>query len=167
MIGGSSRGAGLSAAVRGRQPAHGRLHRDRDALYQRPEMVHAYFPILRERAAGCRPARQQQQDAADLRRSWPSPARSCSTTCSTCRPAAPEGNCSSCASTVNGTTILLVEQTPTWRSMPPTMAMCSNGRTVMEDRCDRLREKEDIKEFYPRHEGGGRALIAWKRRRRR
>ncbi|MET4577814.1 ABC transporter ATP-binding protein [Ottowia thiooxydans] len=48
-----------------------------------------------------------------------------------------------------GTTILLVEQNANMALNAADYGyVLENGRIVMEDTCDRLREKEDIKEFY-------------------
>jgi branched-chain amino acid transport system ATP-binding protein len=48
-----------------------------------------------------------------------------------------------------GTTMLLVEQTANMAlNVADHRDVLENGRIVLEDSCDRLREKEDIKEFY-------------------
>jgi branched-chain amino acid transport system ATP-binding protein len=65
-----------------------------------------------------------------------------------------------------GTTILLVEQNA---NMALNVAdfgyVIENGRIVMEDRCDRLREKDDIKEFYlGMKETGVRGERRWKKK---
>jgi branched-chain amino acid transport system ATP-binding protein len=65
-----------------------------------------------------------------------------------------------------GTTMLLVEQNA---SMALNAAdygyVLENGRIVMEDRCDVLREKEDIKEFYlGMKEAGERGERRWKKK---
>jgi branched-chain amino acid transport system ATP-binding protein len=65
-----------------------------------------------------------------------------------------------------GTTILLVEQNA---NMALNVAdfgyVLENGRIVMEDRCDRLREKDDIKEFYlGMKEAGVRGERRWKKK---
>ncbi len=65
-----------------------------------------------------------------------------------------------------GTTILLVEQNA---SMALNAAdhgfVLENGRIVMEDSCERLREKDDIKEFYlGLRDGGVRGERRWKKR---
>ena len=64
-----------------------------------------------------------------------------------------------------GTTILLVEQNA---HMALNVAdfgyVLENGRIVMEDTCPRLREKEDIKEFYlGMKEAGARGDRRWKK----
>jgi len=49
----------------------------------------------------------------------------------------------------HGTTILLVEQNANMAlNVADYGVVLENGRIVMADSCDRLREKEDIKEFY-------------------
>jgi branched-chain amino acid transport system ATP-binding protein len=65
-----------------------------------------------------------------------------------------------------GTTILLVEQNA---NMALNVAdygyVLENGRIVMEDTCERLREKEDIKEFYlGMKEAGVRGERRWKKK---
>jgi branched-chain amino acid transport system ATP-binding protein len=65
-----------------------------------------------------------------------------------------------------GTTLLLVEQNA---NMALNVAdygyVLENGRIVMEDSCDRLREKEDIKEFYlGMKEAGARGERRWKKK---
>jgi branched-chain amino acid transport system ATP-binding protein len=65
-----------------------------------------------------------------------------------------------------GTTILLVEQNA---NMALNVAdygyVLENGRIVMEDACDKLREKEDIREFYlGMKEAGMRGERRWKKK---
>ncbi len=65
-----------------------------------------------------------------------------------------------------GTTLLLVEQNA---NMALNVAdhgyVLENGRIVMEDRCERLREKDDIKEFYlGMKETGVRGERRWKKK---
>ena len=65
-----------------------------------------------------------------------------------------------------GTTILLVEQNA---NMALNVAdygyVLENGRIVMEDACDKLREKEDIREFYlGMKEAGVRGERRWKKK---
>ena len=67
-----------------------------------------------------------------------------------------------------GTTLLLVEQNA---NMALNVAdygyVLENGRIVMEDTCARLREKDDIKEFYlGMKQAGARGERRWKKRRR-
>ena len=65
-----------------------------------------------------------------------------------------------------GTTILLVEQNANMALNAADFGyVLENGRVVMEDRCDRLREKQDIQEFYlGRKEQGVRETRRWKKR---
>jgi branched-chain amino acid transport system ATP-binding protein len=65
-----------------------------------------------------------------------------------------------------GTTILLVEQNA---NMALNVAdfgyVLESGRIVMEDTCERLREKDDIKEFYlGMKETGVRGERRWKKK---
>jgi branched-chain amino acid transport system ATP-binding protein len=65
-----------------------------------------------------------------------------------------------------GTTMLLVEQNA---HMALNVAdygyVLENGRIVMDDSCDRLREKEDIREFYlGMKDAGERGERRWKRK---
>lgn len=65
-----------------------------------------------------------------------------------------------------GTTILLVEQNANMALNAADRGyVLENGRIVMEDSCDRLREKEDIREFYlGLKESGVRGQRRWKRK---
>ena len=65
-----------------------------------------------------------------------------------------------------GTTILLVEQNANMALNASDYGyVLENGRIVMEDTCARLREKEDIKEFYlGMKEEGVRADRRWKKK---
>lgn len=65
-----------------------------------------------------------------------------------------------------GTTILLVEQNANMALNAADFGyVLENGRVVMEDRCDHLREKQDIQEFYlGRKEQGVRETRRWKKR---
>ena len=65
-----------------------------------------------------------------------------------------------------GTTILLVEQNANMALNASDYGyVLENGRIVMEDTCDKLREKEDIKEFYlGMKEEGQRAERRWKKK---
>jgi branched-chain amino acid transport system ATP-binding protein len=65
-----------------------------------------------------------------------------------------------------GTTMLLVEQNANMALNAADYGyVLENGRIVMEDACDRLREKEDIKEFYlgMKH-AGERGERRWKKK---
>jgi branched-chain amino acid transport system ATP-binding protein len=65
-----------------------------------------------------------------------------------------------------GTTMLLVEQNANMALNAADYGyVLENGRIVMEDRCDILREKEDIKEFYlGMKEAGARGERRWKKK---
>jgi branched-chain amino acid transport system ATP-binding protein len=65
-----------------------------------------------------------------------------------------------------GTTFLLVEQNANMALHAADRGyVLENGRIVMEDSCDRLREKDDIKEFYLGiKQAGARGERRWKKR---
>ena len=65
-----------------------------------------------------------------------------------------------------GTTILLVEQNANMALNASDYGyVLENGRIVMEDSCARLREKDDIKEFYlGLKEDGMRSERRWKKK---
>jgi len=65
-----------------------------------------------------------------------------------------------------GTTILLVEQNANMALNASDYGyVLENGRIVMEDTCERLREKDDIKEFYLGiKEDGARGERRWKKK---
>ena len=144
---------------------------DRDAVARDIEMAYGYFPILKERAtqdAGLLSGGQQQMLAI-----------------SRALMAAPElmlldepslGLSPKLTREIfeivvrinrdRGTTMLLVEQNA---NMALNVAdygyVLENGRIVMEDTCERLREKEDIKEFYlGMKEAGARGERRWKKK---
>ena len=113
--------------------------RDRDGVARDMEQVYAYFPILKERSAqdaGLLSGGQQQMLAI-----------------SRALMASPE-------------LILLVEQNANMALNASDYGyVLENGRIVMEDTCERLREKEDIKEFYlGLQESGVRGERRWKKR---
>jgi len=145
--------------------------KDRDGVARDLETVYGYFPILRERAkqdAGLLSGGQQQMLAI-----------------SRALMAAPElmlldepslglsprltREIFEIVVRINrerGTTLLLVEQNA---NMALNVAdhgyVLENGRIVMDDSCERLREKDDIKEFYlGMKESGVRGERRWKKK---
>lgn len=145
--------------------------RDRDAVGRDIESVYGYFPILRDRAkqdAGLLSGGQQQMLAISrailtgpelILLDEPSLGLSPKLT----------KEIFEIVVRINrerGTTILLVEQNA---NMALNVAdygyVLENGRIVMEDTCERLREKDDIKEFYlGMKESGVRGERRWKKK---
>lgn len=145
--------------------------RDRDAVARDMEAVFGYFPILKERDkqdAGLLSGGQQQMLAI-----------------SRALMAAPElilldepslGLSPKLTKEIfeivvrinreRGTTMLLVEQNANMALNAADYGyVLENGRIVMEDTCERLREKEDIKEFYlGMKEAGARGERRWKKK---
>jgi branched-chain amino acid transport system ATP-binding protein len=127
---------------------------DRDGVARDMETVYAYFPILRERApqeAGLLSGGQQQMLAISraimaaprlILLDEPSLGLSPKLT----------REIFEIVVRINrerGTTILLVEQNANMALNAADYGyVLENGRIVMEDTCERLREKDDIKEFY-------------------
>jgi len=145
--------------------------KDRDGVARDIEVVYGYFPILRERAlqdAGLLSGGQQQMlsiaralmAAPDLMLlDEPSLGLSPKLT----------REIFEIVVRINrerGTTILLVEQNANMAlNVSDYGYVLENGRIVMEDSCDRLLEKEDIKEFYlGLKEEGVRSERRWKKR---
>lgn len=128
--------------------------KDRDGVARDMETVYSYFPILRERAtqdAGLLSGGQQQMLAISraimaaphlILLDEPSLGLSPKLT----------KEIFEIVVRINrerGTTILLVEQNANMALNAADHGyVLENGRIVMEDTCERLREKEDIKEFY-------------------
>ena len=149
----------------------GYTRRDRDALARDLELVYGYFPILKERDrqdAGLLSGGQQQMlaisralmGAPDLvLLDEPSLGLSPKLT----------REIFEIVVRINrerGTTILLVEQNANMALNASDYGyVLENGRIVMEDTCARLREKDDIKEFYlGMKEAGVRAERRWKKK---
>ena len=149
----------------------GYTRRDRDGLMRDLELVFRYFPILKEREkqdAGLLSGGQQQMLAISralmgapelILLDEPSLGLSPKLT----------REIFEIVVRINrerGTTILLVEQNA---NMALNVAdygyVLENGRIVMEDACDVLREKEDIREFYlGMKEAGVRGERRWKKK---
>ena len=144
---------------------------DRDGVARDMEMVYGYFPILKERAAqdaGLLSGGQQQMLAISralmaqpelILLDEPSLGLSPKLT----------KEIFEIVVRINrerGTTILLVEQNANMALNAADYGyVLENGRIVMEDTCDRLREKEDIKEFYlGMKEAGVRGERRWKKK---
>ncbi len=145
--------------------------RDRDAVATDLEGVYGYFPILRERsdqAAGLLSGGQQQMLAISralmarpelILLDEPSLGLSPRLT----------REIFEIVVRINrerGTTMLLVEQNANMALNAADYGyVLENGRIVMEDSCARLREKDDIREFYlGMKEVGARGEQRWKRK---
>ena len=144
---------------------------DRDAVAADMALVYSYFPILRERAtqdAGLLSGGQQQMLAISralmanpdlMLLDEPSLGLSPKLT----------KEIFEIVLRINrerGTTILLVEQNANMALNASDYGyVLENGRIVMEDSCARLREKDDIKEFYlGLKEDGMRSERRWKKK---
>ncbi|MDA7417687.1 ABC transporter ATP-binding protein [Xenophilus arseniciresistens] len=145
--------------------------RDRDGVARDMEAVFSYFPILRERAAqdaGLLSGGQQQMLAISraimaapqlILLDEPSLGLSPKLT----------KEIFEIVVRINrerGTTILLVEQNANMALNAADHGyVLENGRIVMEDSCERLREKDDIKEFYlGMKDDGVRGERRWKKK---
>jgi len=144
---------------------------DRDAAARDMEMVYGYFPILRERShqeAGLLSGGQQQMLSIS-RALMAAPQMILLDEPSLGLSPRLTREIFEIVVRINrerGTTLLLVEQNA---HMALNVAdygyVLENGRIVMEDSCERLREKDDIKEFYlGMKEAGARGERRWKRK---
>jgi branched-chain amino acid transport system ATP-binding protein len=144
---------------------------DRDAAARDMEMVYGYFPILREREhqeAGLLSGGQQQMLSIS-RALMAAPQMILLDEPSLGLSPRLTREIFEIVVRINrerGTTLLLVEQNA---QMALNVAdygyVLENGRIVMEDTCERLREKDDIKEFYlGMKEAGARGDRRWKRK---
>jgi len=128
--------------------------KDRDGVARDIETVFSYFPILRERAtqdAGLLSGGQQQMLAIS-RAIMAAPGLILLDEPSLGLSPKLTKEIFEIVVRINrerGTTILLVEQNANMALNASDYGyVLENGRIVLEDACDRLREKEDIKEFY-------------------
>ena len=145
--------------------------RDRDAVAKDVEAVYGYFPILRERRtqdAGLLSGGQQQMLAIS-RALMAKPSLILLDEPSLGLSPLLTREIFEIVVRINrerGTTLLVVEQNA---NMALNVAdygyVLENGRIVMEDTCERLREKDDIKEFYlGKKETGVRGERRWKKK---
>lgn len=145
--------------------------RDRDAVARDMETVFGYFPILRERAgqdAGLLSGGQQQMLAIS-RAILAGPAMILLDEPSLGLSPRLTKEIFEIVVRINrerGTTLLVVEQNANMALNAADYGyVLENGRIVMEDSCERLREKEDIKEFYlGMQETGARGERRWKKK---
>ena len=144
---------------------------DRDALSSDLQVVYGYFPILKERDrqnAGLLSGGQQQMLAIS-RALMGSPDLVLLDEPSLGLSPKLTREIFEIVVRINrerGTTILLVEQNANMAlNVADRGYVLENGRIVMEDTCERLREKEDIREFYlGMKEAGVRGERRWKKK---
>ena len=145
--------------------------RDKDGIARDMETVFGYFPILSERAAqnaGLLSGGQQQMLAIS-RALMAAPALMLLDEPSLGLSPKLTKEIFEIVVRINrerGTTILLVEQNANMALNAADYGyVLENGRIVMEDACDKLREKDDIKEFYlGMKEAGVRGERRWKKK---
>lgn len=144
---------------------------DRDGVARDAEAVYGYFPVLRERAkqeAG-KLSGGQQQMLAISRALMAAPKMMLLDEPSLGLSPKLTREIFEIIIRINrerGTTILLVEQNAQMALAAADFGyVLENGRIVMEDTCERLAEKEDIREFYLGMKAeGARGERRWKRR---
>ncbi len=149
----------------------GYTRRDRDGFARDLERVFAYFPVLKERSqqdAGLLSGGQQQM-LAIARALMSAPELMLLDEPSLGLSPRLTKEIFDIVVRINrerGTTILLVEQNANMALNTADFGyVLENGRIVMEDTCARLREKEDIKEFYlGMKEAGARGERRWKKK---
>ena len=147
------------------------IRRDRDGFDRDLETVFGYFPILKERRhqdAGLLSGGQQQM-LAIARALMSAPEMMLLDEPSLGLSPRLTKEIFEIVVRINrerGTTILLVEQNANMALNAADYGyVLENGRIVMEDTCARLREKEDIKEFYlGMKEAGARGERRWKKK---